>query len=274
MSINPKNATKVEAESNFPSRTSIRWLSRLCLFFMIFLSACFSPCEDNFVEFGARFKSIFTYQNYIYEVDARSVTTYDSSQPDNPVEVQRTVLASEVQNASLSDQFFAFTFSNELHIFQIGTNGIPTTKSITSLAAFEKEIDACDQLLVWDGFLYVSPQTAERANICIGSQDSTVRVYDMADPLRPMLAESKILSEPGDIMIDEALLFVADGLQGIKVYDRTDPRNLNFIADIREQIVVSLKATGGVLTVLGRDDLRTYDYSDPSNISLISILLL
>lgn len=239
---------------------------------MTLLSSCFSYCEDDFTEFGTAFKSIFTYQNFIYEVDARSLTTYDYSQPDHPVEVQRMVLASKVQNARLSDQFFVFTFSNELQIFQISTSGIPTTKSITDLAAFQKEIDACDQVIAQDGFLYVSPQTADRATICFGLQDSTIRVYDMADPLRPVLTDSEILSEPGDMMIDEALLFVADGPQGIKVYDRTDPRNLILIADIREQIVVSLKATDGVLTVLGREDVRTYDYSDPSDISLINIL--
>ena len=80
--------------------------------------------------------------------------------------------------------------------------------------------------------------------------------------------------KPYGLGIDNNLLFVCDGSAGLKIYDASNPYNidqhqLKVYTDIHAYDVIPL---GDILIMTGNTGLFQYDYADPENISLISVI--
>jgi hypothetical protein len=80
------------------------------------------------------------------------------------------------------------------------------------------------------------------------------------------------LFNPHGLGIDDKILFVCDGDAGLKVFDATDPMEIHLhqlahFPDIKSYDVIPME---GVLMMIGADGLYQYDYTNLSNLHLIS----
>lgn len=77
---------------------------------------------------------------------------------------------------------------------------------------------------------------------------------------------------PHGLGIDDGILFICDGADGLKVYDAENPLAIqsNMIAHFDEIDTYDVIPLGNILIMIGQDGLFQYDYSNPTNIVLLS----
>ena len=82
------------------------------------------------------------------------------------------------------------------------------------------------------------------------------------------------MTEPYGLGIDDELLFICDGDEGLKIYNASDPMKINQnrvanFPDINAFDVIPMENT---LFMIGDDGFYQYDYSDIQNIRLLSFI--
>lgn len=137
------------------------------------------------------------------------------------------------------------------------------------ISAFD-HINSCDPVVVQGDYAYV---TLRSGNQCFGFTNQ-LDVVDISSIENPFLVKTYPMYNPHGLGIDNNMLFICDGDAGLKVYDATDPmeihlNQLEHFAGIKTFDVIPL---GGVLMLIGADGLYQYDYSDLSNLVLLSTI--
>lgn len=143
----------------------------------------------------------------------------------------------------------------------------PATPEYVSV--FE-HITSCDPVVVSGQYAYV---TLRSGNAC-NNMTNQLDVVDISSVQHPYLVKSYPFFNPHGLGIDGNTLFICDGEAGLKVFDVTDPQEilqhqLAHFPDIHSYDVIPVN---GVLMMIGADGLYQYDYTDPTNLRLLSQL--
>lgn len=147
-------------------------------------------------------------------------------------------------------------------IYSIGNPASP------SLVSDYPHLNACDPVVVQDDRAYVTLRTG---NACQGNVNELL-VLDVSNLSQPQLIKSYSMTNPHGLGIDGNTLFVCDGSDGLKAFDSRDDLNIlqnriGHFADITAYDIIPL---GGVLLTSATEGIYQYDYSDPSDIKLLS----
>jgi hypothetical protein len=137
--------------------------------------------------------------------------------------------------------------------------------------SFFRHARSCDPVIVDDTLAYV---TLRNGTTC-GGTVNTLDVVNIKNITAPSLVISYPMVNPHGLGKDGDLLFICDGIAGLKVYDASNPKlissNLIYTyPNIRAWDVIPL---GNTLVMIGDDGLFQYDYSNVKNISLVSSIL-
>ncbi|MEM0991816.1 MAG: hypothetical protein AAGI49_02225, partial [Bacteroidota bacterium] len=92
----------------------------------------------------------------------------------------------------------------------------------------------------------------------------------ITDPSAPALLTQYDLFAPKGVGLDGTTLFVCDDTEGLKVFDVSDPYNLVSIAHIDYITTFDVIPLDGLLLVVGPENIYEFDYTDLSDIKLIS----
>lgn len=129
-------------------------------------------------------------------------------------------------------------------------------------------VNACDPVVVEGNFAYV---TLRSGNFCQGFSDQ-LEVVDISDPSNPQRVKIYPMYNPHGLGIDNGTLFICDGDAGLKIYDAGNVNTIteNQIAHYSNLHAFDIIPFQNVAIMIGNDGLRQYDYSDLSNITLLS----
>ena len=127
----------------------------------------------------------------------------------------------------------------------------------TQLSAFA-HVTSCDPVVAQGDYAYV---TLRAGSFC-GGGVNRLDILDIADLTNPQLVESYAMQGPFGLGIDGATLFVCDGVAGLKVYDATDPMNIDLIAFETNNETYDVILIPPLAIVVGPDGLDQYDYTD------------
>jgi hypothetical protein len=127
----------------------------------------------------------------------------------------------------------------------------------TRLSAFA-HVTSCDPVVVQGDYAYV---TLRAGSFCRGGVNR-LDILDVADLTDPLMVESYSMQGPFGLAIDGSTLFVCDGVAGLKVYDVTDPMNIDLLAFETSNETYDVILVPPVAIVVGPDGLDQYDYSD------------
>ena len=125
---------------------------------------------------------------------------------------------------------------------------------------------ACDPVVSDGEHAFV---TLRSGDACAGNADQ-LDVIDVSDLANPHLVKTYPLSNPKGLGKDGDLLFVCDADEGIKVFDAADVNQLKLVNQIKDLEAFDVIPWGGRLMVSATDGLHQYDYSDHTNIKLLS----
>ncbi|MEM7370596.1 MAG: hypothetical protein AAF587_18435 [Bacteroidota bacterium] len=137
------------------------------------------------------------------------------------------------------------------------------------LSTFE-HVQACDPVVGSGNFAFVTLRDGREIQ-CGNNFTNQLDVLSIADPMRPSLLISYTMTHPHGLGIDQNLLFVADGTDGLKVFDATDPVKVGnkLIAQFDTYQGYDVIPHDGMLIMVGKDGIAQFDYTDPENIELI-----
>lgn len=203
------------------------------------------------------------HQHYLYSVVQPWVLkTFDVSEP----------MAMSPTDTIYTWREMETLFRHHEHLF-VGTTSGMVIYSLEdpSAPAFVSDIDhmnACDPVVVEDDIAYV---TLRSGNTCMNTTNQ-LDVIDISDITNPQLLKSYPMFNPHGLGIDNKMLFICDGADGLKVYNATNPLAVqsNMIAHFSGIDTYDVIPLGNILLLIGQDGLFQYDYSDPANIRLLS----
>jgi hypothetical protein len=159
------------------------------------------------------------------------------------------------------------------HWLYIGTNSAMLTYDIINPASpvyvsQYSHFVACDPVVVQDTLAYVTIRTAN----CRGANLNTLDIIDIKNPENPTLLSNYTLESPYGLGVDDNLLFICEGDNGLKVFDVSDPFNAVLVKNYKDVNAYDVIPNEGILILTGKHGIVQYDYSDQSAIRQLSII--
>ncbi|MBV4356262.1 LVIVD repeat-containing protein [Pinibacter aurantiacus] len=199
-------------------------------------------------------------KDHLYTVHQSSLKAFNLSSPKQPsfektIDVQRTVET-------------IFPFQNKLFIGS--TSGmfiynIDNAANPVQEGQFE-HVRSCDPVIADSKFAYV---TLRSGNTCAGYTNQ-LEVLNIENLKNPVLLKTHLMTNPRGLSKDGDLLFICDGPDGLRVYKTADGVNIESQQTISGIETYDVIANNKVALVVAKDGLYQYDYSNPSNLKLLS----
>jgi hypothetical protein len=204
------------------------------------------------------------YDDYLYTVDNYMLRLFNISDAAAPAEANEVYVGWNIETIFPYDNKLFMGSTTGMYVYSLAVPSNPEYVSTFWHAT------GCDPVVVQDNLAYV---TLRAGNLC-GNNLSQLDVIDISNIAEPKLLKEYEMEEPYGLGIDGKTLFVCDGDAGLKIFNATDPMIINerMIAqypDINAWDVIPL---GGTLLMIGTDGLYQYDYSDPENITELSVI--
>ncbi len=126
----------------------------------------------------------------------------------------------------------------------------------------------CDPVITDGTNAYITLQSGTYCN----GVENELDVVNVQDVTHPTLLKKYNLSHPYGLSKDGNTLIVCD--DGLKIYDATDPNNLQLKQTIAVSNPYDVICINGIALVSAADGLYQFDYSNPSNVKQLSRLSL
>ena len=206
----------------------------------------------------ARFKIV---GDFLYAVDSHNINIFEISDLENPLDLEDVYAGFDIETIFNQGQHLFLGSMRGMYIYDISSPDKPEFVS-----EFQHGT-ACDPVVVDGDYAYV---TLRGGNGC-GATESGLFIVDISNISSPELKISYPMDGPYGLGIKDEKLFVCDGASGLKVYDKTDVKNLvalDHFKDINTFDVIPLENT---LLMVGEGVLYQYEYLT-NNIRLLSTL--
>lgn len=209
----------------------------------------------------ARFIAV---DEYLYTVSGNDIQVFDLSNHNDPVIGSKFNVGRVVETLFPMDGNLFVGTTTGMVVYSLAAPSLPTY-----LSNFNHS-NSCDPVVVENDVAYI---TLRSGNNC-GGWLNQLDVVDVSNISEPQLIASYEMVNPHGLGISNDVLFICDGSDGLKVYDATDKTSIdqNRIAHfpgIQAYDVIPLQE---VLLMIGADGFYQYDYSDLSNIQLLSVI--
>ena len=204
------------------------------------------------------------YEDYLYAVTESDLLLFNISNPNQ-------VLLSQTLNLGWGIETL-FPYQDMLYVgsqngMMIYDNSNP--ENPTYVSTYE-HISSCDPVVVQNGVAYV---TLRNGTECWGYTNQ-LEIVDVSEPRTPTLVAKHDMFNPHGLGIDRSTLFLCDGDAGLKVLDVSNPLVLGNLAqfnDIHAYDVIPLP-NQSVLLMIGEDGFYQYDYTNPTDLQLVSVI--
>ena len=128
----------------------------------------------------------------------------------------------------------------------------------------------CDPVVVDGNRAYVTLATGRTCN---GNQN-VLQVIDISILTAPTMIAEYPMIQPKGLGTDGELLFVCDGPDGLKAYDRTNDHTIqqNRLGHFPNITASDVIPWNGILIMTAEEGIYQYDYTDPTNITQVSLI--
>jgi len=213
---------------------------------------------------GGSFARFAITQDFLYVVDNWSMHVFGIGVTDQPVKLSTQNLGWGIETI--------FPYNNNLFIgsntgMQIFDNSNPQSPVFLSEFSHAR---ACDPVVAQGDFAYVTL----RSNIrCFGNTNQ-LDVINISNLSSPFLVRTYPMQDPHGLSVDGDFLFLCEGKHGLKVFNIGDKHSVdqNLLTHITDVDAYDVIAIDSHLIMVGSDGIYQYDYSDPANLKLLSII--
>ena len=257
-----------------------RFQTFLLLAILFFLSSCQkadqaaapSPNGGDTGVAGSYARFIIV-NSFMYIVDESSIKTFNLSEPSTPQQVDEQTIGERIESIFHFENKLFVGSGAGLFIYEIGSNGIPSQLSAT--AYFDTfDTFGCDPVVANTTHAYVTLNSRERVDAPCGGlveiDVNELRVYDIEDITNPVLVAIYPMTAPKGVGLDGNTLFICDDDQGLKIFDVTDPLDIQLIKHFDTFTAFDVIPLDGLLLVVGPDNVYQFNYLNLENIYLLS----
>ncbi len=214
----------------------------------------------------ARFSLI---DNHLYVVDQTTLTVFGLTNPLMAQELNEINLGWGIETIfPYQDKLFIGSNSGMF----IYDNSDPSNPTYMAEFAHAR---ACDPVVVKDNYAYV---TLRDGTVCEGFNNQ-LDLVDITDLFNPVLEKTYPMQNPHGLSIRDNTLFICEGAHGLKSFDISDPFKidenlLDHETGLFAYDAISLAVPGyeNTVLVIGQDGFYQYNFDDPSDLKLISLI--
>lgn len=191
--------------------------------------------------------------DYLYTINEYSMKLFDITTLESPIEGNRVDLGWGIETIfPYEDKLFLGARSG-MHIYD---NSNPSLPSYISTYA---HANTCDPVVVQGNYAYVTLRSGTECETFTNQLD----VIDISDVTYPKLVKSYEMYNPHGLGVNGTCLFIAEGDQGLKVFDISDVNKIgdNLIAHHKNVHALDVIPLNDVLFMIGNDGLYQYDYN-------------
>lgn len=202
------------------------------------------------------------YGSNLYAVTESDLIVFSLNDPGNPAQGTVTSVGWGIETVfPYNDRLFVGS-QRGMYIYDLTS---PNNPSYVSL--FEHST-SCDPVVVEDDNAYVTL----RGGTPCGGFTNQLDVLNISNITRPSLVRSYPMTHPMGLGIDDGTLFICDDGDGLKVYDTSNPADLQMIGHEEGMDTYDVIPLEGSLMMIGSDGFFQYDYTDPNNLVLLSTI--
>lgn len=220
---------------------------------------------------GGSYARFMIVGDFMYVVDNQNIQTFSLADPVSPALTDSQLIGERIESIfSLGNRLFIGSGTG-LYIYTIGNDGIPERTSEFSYDVFP--IRPCDPVVATDSFAYVTLNTTTGFSPCGGFQDvqlNQLTIFDVTNIEDPVLIAEHPMVHPKGVGIDGKTLFLCDDEAGLKIFDVTNPLELQAIAEFPQFTAFDVIPLDGLLLMVGPDNVYQFDYTDLMDVKLIS----
>lgn len=198
----------------------------------------------------------------LYVVSSNTMQLFNIGDPTKPIKGKTINMGWNVETIFPYRSNLFIGTTTGMYIYDVTSPAEPK-----QLSAFS-HVRSCDPVVVHDNYAYVTLRGTSTCGVA-GTQD-VLDVIDISNLSAPRRVKTYPLETPYGLGIDYPTLFVCQGGKGLRVFDASNPLDLQArqtFADVNAFDVIPLSK---VLLTIGKDGLYQYDYSNPGNLRLLS----
>lgn len=233
----------------------------IAAFLIISAMACnVESLGDSETESGTlsgSYATMLTIGSHLYLINDSQITTYDINDPKDPIIITTQDVGFDIQSLYYYEGLLLIGSSNEMHIFELDSQGIPQRKSATNYNLNLTDFCFFEPIVVKNDYAYVTIATRV-IDICSSAQFNELRVYDISNPNTPILIKTVNLFGPRGLAIGDGGLYVCDDTAGLKIFSIEDPKAPLLIQTIDGMQAYDCILKGDLLIVVCPDQLRQY----------------
>ena len=202
---------------------------------------------------------------HLYAVTDAQLLVFDLEDITHPQKVSDSYIGWEIETIFPYKDHLFIGSRSAMHIYNITT---PTEPHYVSQFSHARN---CDPVVVEGDYAYVTLRSGNP--ICDGFQNQ-LDVVNISNISNPWLVKTYPMTNPHGLGIRDDVLFLCDGEDGLKVYDAKDKTKIseNQLAHFKNIHAFDAIPLHHLLLMIGEDGFYQYDYSDLSDIKLLSVL--
>lgn len=245
-----------------------------------FMNKCFvSDCEDceqtemtvknaasvSTTISGSMSKFAIFNDNYLYALDNNNLVSFNIQSATVPMVASSKPTYLETETL----------FEKDGYLYVGTTTGMRIYNAEDHPAQPEEEgsidhADACDPVFVKGDYAYLTL----RSGTDCGGVENELQVIDISNKSFPKLKETFDMTNPHGLALDDDLLFLCDGEDGLKIFNAHNPLEagsymLYHFDNIQANDII---LNDGNAILIGDHGIYQYNYTNPSNMQMVSTL--
>jgi hypothetical protein len=204
--------------------------------------------------------------NSLYVVSSTELKTYS---------LQGSDISLSSTQATNRNTETVFAYGNTLFL---GANSGMTLYDITSapnptqVSSYSHQT-SCDPVVSDGRYAYITLHSGAD-NPC-GGLENSLEVVDISQPSTPSRIATWTMTNPKGLGIENDILFIADGKDGLRAFDNSDPTNVGTkqIAQFSDMSGYDVIPNGNTLIMVGSKGINQYDFSDRQHANILSSIV-
>ncbi|KPK86600.1 MAG: hypothetical protein AMS27_04755 [Bacteroides sp. SM23_62_1] len=219
---------------------------------------------NNSAGTGGSMARFIIYENILYTIDISTLHFFDVSESTTPWAVGNQSIGWNIETVFIAKDHLFIGAQTGMYIYSLYD---PVKPQYISTYWHRT---SCDPVVVEGNYAYVTLRTGTLCEQDVNQLD----VVDIRDLDNPEKIKSYTMYNPHGLGIDNGILFVCDGEEGLKVYNASDPYNIkaNKLAHFPDINAFDVIPIDDLLIMVGKDGIYQYDYTNLENIELLSTL--